>query len=120
MNQLFQDLAQTKALLLANKCGIVQGELYNAVGFCIDGAIAQATGYDLKIKPEQLAYNYLRDNPRARACVVACYHELPGSWQTPAHLMYPYEALYGWHDEPGRTLPEVLDLVQRAADKASL
>jgi hypothetical protein len=94
MNQLFTDLCAVKALIVA---GWGQGECRDRTHLCPVDAIWQIAG---------------RSGPRTDALQNAMYAELA---RTTGDLRIGF---VDWNDAPERTKADVIDLIQRAANRA--
>lgn len=110
MNQLYLDLCKVKALLVAGEYARGAYQLRrDGACRCITGHIVTACGYDAF----QFNTNVFYNDQRVKDCVSALVAEAGLEPES-----YEVNALFDWNDHPARTKQEVIDLVQRAANRA--
>jgi hypothetical protein len=118
MNQLYLDLCKVKALLVAAD-GIAKGEYWDFEhGYgCTTGFVGLACSPEpSRLLKQQYSFDHACGTPRGLACIAALAEEAGISSN---HTLQAFSRLIAWNDAPERTKAEVIDLVQRAADRAS-
>lgn len=108
MNQLYLDLCKTKALAIDG------GGLVKTVYYDVPTGCCCITGYVFKACTGKAMF--IQQDPRADACFKALAEA--GN----IHSSRPHFDHYGlipWNDAPERTFQEVIDLIDRAAQRAS-
>lgn len=123
---LYRDLAEVKRIIIEE--GWTTGRLHRSEGYCLDGAILKAAGYNPPCydgfsldnpKGEETESLYAvmgsREDTRLDAILVAVASELPkltSHSDEPAHM-----TIYGWQDVHGRTMEEVLAILDQVMMK---
>lgn len=123
MNQLFRDLARTKAVLI-DRGWTAETWIGGDGCVCLGAAVAIAVAGKM---PEREIDDFLSTDERAIDCLEALADELGPERVRPADatlnlVASPWPArvrVIEWNDEITRTVAEVLELVDRAANAAS-
>jgi hypothetical protein len=110
MNQLFTDLCAVKALVIEG--GIAQG-IYAQAGTNCRCHIVKACGYDPECFNTTTAFE---EDARVIAVCEALAQAVPPIDR--GYAPTAVEQLFHWNDKHYRTKADVIDLVQRAANRA--
>jgi hypothetical protein len=121
MNQIVEDLKEARRLIV--ECGWITGHMRCGGCYCLDGAVAEATGYPLMDclvlypKPgtevynnHEDAYRHLHTNQRAIDCLWALRSALDSSYRHRTGT--PASTIYSWNDRQPNRQP-VVDLLDR-------